>query len=297
MNLDFLKNIKLQPNSAVKTAIARTSSAIARNPTEADIRIFKNGSVYPSDKLVSQCGLAFTVKTAENKGNGFDVFKSTDFLNTKGSGLSVLFIALIPRTEGRIDLFASTTYEEDGSPKADVLTQGANTAGKEVLEMIKEMYGVEIPEGKDFIDLVIVTENPLNTEDGIYWIPKVVSRGEKKGQVDLCRREDTTIYPLVPLSLVNPELEDQSGAEKPAEAFPGAEEDLTESQTDLSPAVQEGEGEPNAALPPTLDELEAEHLEGDPIPKGAGMPGGADEASFLEQGEESFNLPDDEEQA
>ena len=280
MNLDFLKNIKLQPNSAVKTAVARTSSAVARNPTEADIRIYKNGSVYPSDKLVAQCGLTYQPKTAEDKGNGFDVFKSTDFINTKGSGLSALFIALIPRKEGRIDLFASTTYEEDGTPKADVLTQGANTAGKEILEMINEMYGVQIPEGKDFIDLIIVTENPLNTEDGIYWIPKVVSRGEKKGQVDLCRREDTTIYPLVPLSLVNPESELVTDT---------TETGVTESQTDLSPAVQESD------LPPALDDIEAEHVEGESIPQGAGMPGSIDEASFLSQGEESFNLPEDEE--
>lgn len=254
--LDFLKNIKLQPNSAVAAPIARTVSAAAKTPTQADIRIFKNGSAYPSAALVGACGLAYMPKDSEDKGNGFDIFKSTDFLNTKDSGAKVLFIALVPRTEGRVDLFASTTYEpETGAPKADVLTQGAATAGKEILAHIKEMYGVEIADDQDFMDLVIVKDQPLTTEDNIYWIPKVVSRGGKAGQIDLQRRENLTIYPLVPASLIDGVIVEK-------------EEKLVT----------------------TLDEIEAGHVEGEVIPEGEGMP----EEQFLSQTEESFTLPDEE---
>lgn len=200
--LDFLKKVQLKSNSEVKAPTARTSSAVAKNPEKAHIRIYKNGAVYPSQKLVDKCNLQFVAKDAEVKGNGFDVFSSKDFLNTKHLDTSVIFIAMVPKDAGKVDLFNSTKYNEDGSPMADVLTQGAATAGAAILELIENVYGVTIPQGENFIDLMIVTENPLNTDDNIYYVPKVVSRGEKKGQVDLVRRENLTLYPLVPLSLI-----------------------------------------------------------------------------------------------
>lgn len=203
--LSFLKNITLASNDAVKPVTVRAKAAVNRNPETADIRIYRNGSVYPSAKLVNTCNLQYAPKDSTDKGNGFDVFSSKDFLNTKHLAEVFLFIAMVPRSEGKIDLFASCTFEEDGTPKSDVLSQGANTAGVEILEKIKEVYGIEMLEGESFMDLKIVSDSPFTTEDSIYFIPKTVSRGAKKGDVTLVRREDLTLYALVPVSMLEAE--------------------------------------------------------------------------------------------
>lgn len=246
--LNFLKNIKVQSNSAVKTPVARTASAEAKNPTNADLRVYKNGSVFPSASLVVNLGLQYTSKAPVDEagkviaghdyGNGFDVFSSGDFLNTKANADKCIFIALVPKNAGKVDLFSSTKYNEDGTPSADVLTQGAATFGAELLETIKDVYGIEIPEGKNYIDLVIVNDAPFTTDDNIYFVPKKVSRGDKKGQVDLTRREDLTLYPLVPIQLME-------GGEDPANADNGS--------LDSDKAPQTGN------LEPTLAEIEAEN--------------------------------------
>jgi hypothetical protein len=212
--LSFLKNVSLQAN--VKTPIARTKSSTARTPENADIRVFRNGAVYPSAKLVSQCNLQYVGKDVKEKGNGFDVFSSKDFINTQNQTPTFIFIALVAKNAGKVDLFSSTTYEEDGAPKSDVLTQGAVTFGKELLETIKSTYGVELKEGESFMDLKIVSDTPFTTNDNIYWVPKVVSRGDKKGEVTLERRENLTLYALAPVSLL--EEEEAQPIEDKAEA-------------------------------------------------------------------------------
>lgn len=238
MSLDFLKNISLQSNAVVKSPIARTKSNVAKTPENADIRVFKNGAVYPSDKLVAACNLQYVGKDVTPKGNGFDVFSSKKFLNTQHLAEAFLFIALVPKDAGKVDLFSSTTYDENGAPKSDVLTQGAVTFGQELLEMVKEVYGVELKEGQNFIDLKIMKDNPSNTDDGIYWVPKTVNRGPKKGDVTLERRENLTLYPLVPVSLLG-------------EGEAPVEETVTEDKGSDVKFTLEGE--------PTLDELEAEN--------------------------------------
>jgi len=199
--LSFLKNITLQPNSLVKQAAA-PKTAVAKNPTTADLRVYRSGAVYPSAKLVTACMLEFVARDSDVETNGFDIFSSKDFINTKTLAESFLFIAMVPKSEPKVDLFGSTVYEKDGSPKADVLTQGAVTFGKELLELIESAYGITLKEGQNYIDLKIVQDDPFTLEDGIYWVPKKVSRGEKKGQVTLVRREDLTLYALAPVQLL-----------------------------------------------------------------------------------------------
>lgn len=203
--LSFLKNVSLKANSAVKAPVARAASAQSRNPTNGHIRIYKSGAAYPSEKLAASASLQYMPKDSENKGNGFDIFSSKDFLNTKHLDQAFLFIAAVPRTQGKIDLFGSTSYDENGVPKSDVLTQGATTSGERILELVKAVYGVEIPEDESYMELSIVKDSPFTTEDSIYFIPKIVSRGEKKGELDLVRREHLTLYALVPTSMLEEE--------------------------------------------------------------------------------------------
>lgn len=211
--LEFLKKASLVANEVVKPAIARTVAAKNRNPEVADIRIYKDGSVFPSAALVNEFDLAYRAKDVTPRGQAFDVFSSAEFLNTKHwpAEETVLFITAVDKDQPKTDLFSGSKFDETGAPTADVLTQGAATYGKELLVSLKEVYEVE-PNEEGFIDLVILRDMPFNTEDSIYYVPKVVSRGEKKGQSDLLRRENLTLYPLVPAAMMesdadaNPEV-------------------------------------------------------------------------------------------
>lgn len=198
--LDFLKKASLAANEVVKPATARTSTAKARTPETADIRVFKDGSVFPSVALIKEFDLQYRAKDVEDKGNGFDVFKSADFPNTEkwSAEQRIIFIACVGKSEGKLDLFGRTTYDEAGAA-SDVLTQGATTFGKQLLEYIKEVYNEE-PNEQGFIDLVIARDNGMNTDTGKYYIPKTISRGEEKGGSTVVTRENITLYPLVPAS-------------------------------------------------------------------------------------------------
>lgn len=291
--LSFLKNIKLQPNAAVKTVASRTAAGTSKNPEKADIRIFRNGSVYPSAALAAKCNLQYAHKDAkpEDKGNGFDVFSSGDFLNTKGLPKEdrCIFIALVPKAAGKVDLFANATYNEDGTTKSDVLTQGAATVGKEILEAIKDVYGIELKEGQSYMDLKVISDSPFTTDDNIYFIPKKVSRGEKKGEVTMVRREDLTLYPLVPVEMLGEET-------APTETQPVAEPeefklDLSAGTVASSPSLAEIEAEteetPEPAAPLAADVLET-------------GPGNDDDLADLEEAvdfdaeAQSFMLPEDD---
>lgn len=198
--LEFLKKASIVAVEATKSATARTTTAKNRNPENADIRVYKDGSVYPSAALVAEFNLAYVGKDVEPKGSAFDVFKSMDcpHMAQWDADQKAIFIAAVPRNLPKTDLFSGSKYDETGAPKADVLTQGSNTFGTDtLLPALKEVYGIE-PNEEGFIDLSIMREAPMNTDNGIYFIPKVISRGDDKGKADLVRRENITMYPLVP---------------------------------------------------------------------------------------------------
>lgn len=206
--LEFLKKASLVANEIVKPAVARTTVAKNRNPETADIRVYKDGSVYPSSALVAEFDLSYRAKDATG-GQAFDVFKSSDFPNTQSwpEENRVLFIAALDRSEPKTDLFSGSKFDETGSPTANVLTQGSNTFGKGLLEDIKAVYGEE-PNEEGYIDLVILRDYPFTNPDNIYYVPKVVSRGEDKGKATIVRRENLTLYPLVPASVLAPQPEE-----------------------------------------------------------------------------------------
>jgi len=223
--LDFLKKASLAANEVVKPATARTTTAKARTPETADIRVFKDGSVFPSVALIKEFDLQYRAKDVEPKGNGFDVFKSTDFPNTQAwpKGERIIFIAAVDKAEGKLDLFGRTTYNEAGEA-SDVLTQGATTFGKVLLDHIKEVYNEE-PNEDGFIDLLIVRENGFNTTDGKYYIPKVVSRGESKGESTIVTRENLTLFPLVPASWADEDTPVEATQEEDTPEVPAEVED------------------------------------------------------------------------
>lgn len=207
-----------------------------RTPSGLAIRVFRDGSVWPSLELVSQFQLEYphaviskeaiplpegshpaaepeykTVITVAEPGNGFDVFKSIDAAQFSAFG-KMLIVSPVSRKAGKVDLFASTTYnKETGEPLSNVIDQGAKTFGADVLlPMIKEMYGLELTKEDeiDYIDLTFVanpaTGQPWGLPAGktVTTVPKLVSRGADKGLLTMVRRENPSFYVLYPTSLI-----------------------------------------------------------------------------------------------
>ena len=210
MNLDFLKNVKLE-------AVAKTAKTakvpVVKLPTEADLRVFANGKVYPSTGFAAQHELQFVpkVQVGENAGepvmeivgNGLDIFSSLDWgmlsaARTAGAlEEEFLCIVVVPKRDAKVDMWASTKYDEANEPKADVFTQGASTFSKgRLLEIITSTYSINWDE-VEYVDFTMAEDSPIPSPTGVYTIPKVVSTGAKKGQPTYIRRENINVCPLV----------------------------------------------------------------------------------------------------
>lgn len=179
-----------------------------RNPEGMAIRVFKDGSVYPSQELVDEFNLEYDRKDGNDPGNGFDVI-DTDLYPNFQVGKRILIISPVPKKAAKVDLFASTTYDEDGNPKALVTEQGSTTYGKaELVPALKNIYGIELNDEQRYVDLVLVanptTNQPWELPNGreVTFIPKRVSRGDAKGQITTIRRERPQFWALLPSSLI-----------------------------------------------------------------------------------------------
>lgn len=209
------------------------------NPTTADIRIWKDGSVYPSQALVQKWGLEFTARafdeasgkwTDEPGGLGFDVFHTADYPAIQGPNL--VGIVPVKRSEGKIDLFASCNYytakdkangdipegAKIGDPVTSVMEQGSNTFGKELLKMLNTSYDV-IPNAEGYIDLLVFGD-PIKNINGseIYNIPKKLKKGDKAGELSYVRREKVSVFVLIPANDDQPtgSLDSDTKATEPA---------------------------------------------------------------------------------
>jgi hypothetical protein len=197
--LDLIKKgVAINANPEKETT-RRTSKE--KNPIFSELRIYWDGSIYPSAKAVETWNLEYPSSTAAVKGNGFDVIDSRKFTNTAASTTPFLMITAIPKNEAKIDIFGSCRY--DGiAPMSSVMTQGSNTFGETLLTMLKEVYGTVVEKG-DYVDLDIIVDNELaeslaTSTNNIYHIPKTISRGPDKGTQSYTRRENLTMNILIP---------------------------------------------------------------------------------------------------
>lgn len=219
MSLDFLKQIKVEDVALpTKTGGGRRKEW---NPTITNaIRVWKDGSIFPSQQLVERFSLEYGSKPVEvekggpkNKvsGNAFDIFESSNFptLNTANQNLIILNVT--PKHVGKTDAFGSTSYNEDGTPKTSVMDQGSATFGKDnLLPMLNKIYGIE-PGDKGFIDLVLLgtdgisAQVPFELPNGkrVCMVPKEISRGNKAGEMTYARRESPIMFVLYPASMLD----------------------------------------------------------------------------------------------
>ena len=206
-NFDFLKNVTL----TVPETSAKTTSKVDKNPTGMKLRVYASGKVYPSQELVDSLSLEYRDKEAPVSGNGLDVFKSIDWgMFPQIPGQDFIFVCAVPKSSAKVDMFGQVGYSEDGTPKVSVMEQGGGTFGKELVDMIESVYGIIIEKGQ-FIDLELKTDVVIKSPNDVYFIPKTVARGEKKGEITVIRREYVNVMPLVPVveleTVQDPQLE------------------------------------------------------------------------------------------
>ena len=186
MDYNFLNNLTL-----IDTGRTRTPKT--KNPTGLTIRIFNDGSVYPSQEAVDKFNLQYLGKEANTNSFGFDVIDSAQWKVFENAP-RVIVVGLTTKNQPKVELFASCKFNENGTPKADVMTQGSLSTT--LLDLVKDLK--YITEDQKYVDLRIVEEHPIKMEDGLAYIPKVFERGVKKGEKDYVKRENSTFYILEP---------------------------------------------------------------------------------------------------
>lgn len=230
--LDFLNDIKVDAPEIKKGAGGGHRKAWTPTVPLA-IRLWKDGSVYPSQDLVERFDLEYHDKPADDDktptlGSAFDVFESAHFpiFNTPKP---VVLINVTSRALGKADLFARTDWTEEGKPTFSVMEQGSNSfgkirkdpkEGKGLLQMIEDTYGV-VPNETGFIDLVIIGQDgeaaktafALPSGKTICYVPKEVARGERKGEMSVVRRENPWLYILYPYDLIHPPVTEEKKAD------------------------------------------------------------------------------------
>lgn len=221
MNLDFLKNVVVETPETVKTPRV----AKDKNPTGGLIlRVFKSGKVYPSEELVQHYDLQYKNRNSSDQGYALDVFSSKNWAQFPADAPeNYIFINSVRRGSPKADLFASCGYDDNGEPKSDVMTQGGGSFGKSLVEMVESTLNITI---EDYVDLTVDTSIAIPSSTGVYYLPKVVSRGENKGKIDAVRRENVVINPVI---LSGPQystqdiedavIEDANEVEETPEAF------------------------------------------------------------------------------
>lgn len=247
--LSFLKSGTVEVPAEAPKGPGGKAKQWQPNPQMIAVRVWRDGSVFPSQAAIDKFDLEYRkanitqeeiparaeVKDENGKviseakpagsrnkyefpdgtGNGLDVISSLEWKNFNSSVEGkMMFVAVTPKSEPKVDLFSTTNYDKTGVPKSTVGEQGAATFGKQVLlPMLKEVYGIELTEeeGKDFVDLVIFESigSGVNTFDvtGSYskpmvYLPKRVARGDAKGKLDYSRRENVKIYGFAPAAMV-----------------------------------------------------------------------------------------------
>jgi hypothetical protein len=183
MDYNFLRNITL-----VDTGRLRAPKE--KNPTGLAVRIFSTGEVYPSQELVNKYNLEYLKKGVESN-FGIDIVDSINWTPTATFPRMILF-GFTPKKEAKVDLFGSCRWDDNDLPKSTVTSQGSKS--EVLLDLVRAMGYLN--DDQKYVDLQLVEEFPIKTENGISYIPKVMERGDKKGEQTYERRENVTFYPV-----------------------------------------------------------------------------------------------------
>lgn len=217
-DFSFLDNIQLtevQPTSTRKTTKAEA------NPTEADLRLFADGSLYPSLALIKEFNLEYLEDGAEGVELGFDLIDSKFWGMVPDKIERFLAIATVSKHEAPKPMLFGKARKTDGKPVQSVADQGSTASGNLLVEYLNDVYGFEFAEGQEYVDLTIDRTHPIQAANGIYNIPRTVRKGPKAGEVTSTRREGCQIYPISVGQITNVEpdttMEDELPQASPVE--------------------------------------------------------------------------------
>lgn len=188
-------------------------------PENADLRLFKSGRLHPSIAFATENNLEFMnlPKKGEESPieNGLDFFTSLDWGMVKGKlPQEVLFISVIPKSLPKVDVFGQTRYEEDGSPKASVFSQGGGKFVKSrLLDMITVVFNINW-ETTSYVDLKVAPQ-VVKSSNGVYHLPTLVASGPNKGEVTYKTRNNIVINPvgLVHAEVIVPKVKEDAPGE------------------------------------------------------------------------------------
>lgn len=173
----------------------------------ADLRLFSDGGIYPSEALIILDQLEHQPKDSDKPSYGYDVFVSTDWAQYPQGAPQIVCIAKVSKHSSRVDLFGKAKFDDKGNPKSLVGLQ-RNTSGEELIKMLETAY-CELGEtlfdgGKTFVDLKIVRDAAIKpVSNGIYLLPKKLVKGAKSGTPIVERRENIQVYALQVLEHAN----------------------------------------------------------------------------------------------
>lgn len=214
MNFDFLKTIA---PLAVQEKEKVVKSSIKDIPEGVDFRVSLTGNIYLSEKIVEEFDLQYQNKDADSNGNGIDIVESWNWSQYPKDAPDVLFFGISNRKYPKLDLFNSTKYNEDGTPKGNVFTQ---TQKVDLNIVFKALFNCEFNEEtakehapNGYLDLIMVRGIDFTPSNGKFYLPKEVSRGESKGEYTTSLRENINLYPITLFSSENTVEQEQEISE------------------------------------------------------------------------------------
>lgn len=261
--LKFLNEVVIEEVIKEKKPVGGPKKAWSPADDFMGIRVWKDGSVYPSKLLVDTFDLEYrtaiinagadgkarTLEFPDGTGNGLDVIDTRKWEQYKHNQHCIL-IGVTPKNQPKISLFGSTKYNEDGTPVSSVLNQGAATFGAStLLPLVSEIYNIVPSEEEGFIDLFVDTTVNLKvlSPSGNFFFPKLITKGADQGKSDYERRENVDIFGLIPASFMEQtettagELQDSPVTEEEANSVANAIEEVLD--TDLANGVSSEEVE------------------------------------------------------
>lgn len=160
---DFLKDVVLV-DSATKPLSPK--ARIFSPPEGLVIRVYRSGKYKTNAEVLT---------LLKGEGSFFDAFSSKDWTPYPKDQQQTVLI-------GTSDVKTKITG-----------TITAEGTCKDLWEEIVKTW--DISDNVRFVDLKIESEYQIRTENNIYHLPKVISRGEGKGQRTTIRRENINLYP------------------------------------------------------------------------------------------------------
>lgn len=202
ITFDFLATMELKEVDKPITAL----KAELQPAADADLRLFSDGAIYPSQALAEREQLEYQSKNSSTPEYGYDVFLSSDWAQYDQSRPTIVCITKVSKHLAKVDLFSRAKYDENDKPKSSVLTQ-KNTSGEQLIKMLETAYCEEgetlFDNGRTFVDLKIINTAPVPAaSNGIYLLPKQFLKGDKKGQITYERRESIQVFPLQVVNFV-----------------------------------------------------------------------------------------------